>query len=378
MQSGSTPKVQDYFSDLNTPNIEDMQLQLEEMVLQGQITPEQAQAAMVEASAMKGVSTDPSLRAKQMQSIAALDELAKGGGMTASDEANLARIQNQEQTAARGAREAIMQNAAAKGVAGSGLDIMNQLKNQQESATRQSQRDLDVAGMAQDRALQALIQGGETAGNLRTQDFSEAAKKAEAEDAIAKFNAANKQQVNLTNTAANNSAQAANLAEKQRVSEANVAGRNAQQKYNKELYQLNYENELRKRQGRAGISSTNATNEGRDSQNRAATNNQMLGTALQAGAYLVSDETAKTDIEDFSAEDFLDKLTAHKYKYKDPKNGSGSQMGVMAQDLLKSETGKNLVEQGEEGLMINTTKATGPLLASVADLNKRLKKVEGK
>jgi len=54
---------------------------------------------------------------------------------------------------------------------------------------------LDVSAQAQSRALQALMQGGQLGGQIRQQDFGEQSEKAQAQDAINRFNTANRQQV---------------------------------------------------------------------------------------------------------------------------------------------------------------------------------------
>jgi hypothetical protein len=108
--------------------------------------------------------------------------------MNAADRANLARISNEEAAKEQSQRGAIMQGAQAKGMGGSNLTLMQMLQAQQGAANRQSQRDLDVAGMAQDRALQAGGQASTLAGNMSQQDFNQQAQVAAARDAAAKFN----------------------------------------------------------------------------------------------------------------------------------------------------------------------------------------------
>lgn len=376
MQAGSTPTIHDYYTDLVTPDVADMQLELEQLVQQGVITPEQAQAQLAERSEMNNISTDPKLKQAQMAALSGLQEISDGGGMTASDRAMLSQIKNEENAAARGQREAILQNAQARGMGGSGLELMSQMQNQQASATRNAQRDMDVAGLAQQRALDALIQGGQLGGQIQAQDFNQQAQIAQANDAISKFNAQNKQQTNLANVAANNAAQATNLQNKQAVADANVNNRNMQQQYNKDLIQKNFDNEIKKRGGQVNTATQNAANAGQDSRGRAQAQNQTWGTMFQAAA-MMSDERAKDEIEDFDAADFLDKLTGYKYSYKDKKHGEGKHAGVMAQDLEKSEIGSKLVTDTPEGKVVDYGKAGPAMMASLAALNKRLKKIEG-
>lgn len=358
MQSGSTPQTQDYFNDLKAPGIDDMRIQLEQLVEAGVLTPEQAQAELAGRSEMDNIQTDPRFKESQFEALNALQDIGDGG-LTAADEAALQKIQTQENTQARGQREAIIQNAAQRGMGGSGLELMAQLQNQQDSATRASQRDMDIAGQSQERALQALIQGGQLGGQMQAQDFNQQAQVAGANDAIAKFNAANKQQVGMANVAANNAAQAANLQNKQSVMNQNVQTRNQQEQYNKELQQRQYDNEIKKRSGQAGIAQNNAQAAGQNSQNQANANNQMIGSIIGAGASIYGANRKKeggmiegepTDYDsqpvlaqpgefvirkedapellkrahtnedgEFDAAAFLDTITGHKYGYSKKK-----------------------------------------------------------
>lgn len=376
MQSGKTPAVQDYYKDVSAPGIADMEIQLQQLVEQGLLTPEDAKAALAGESAMSGITLDPSLKAAQLDALAGLQDISGNGGMTLSDQSNLNKIQDQINTSARGSREAILQNAQQRGMGGSGLEMLSQMQNQQDAATRASQQGTDIAAQAKDRALQALIQGGETAGNIRGQDFNEKAQVAGAQDAISKFNAQNQQQVNIANTAARNNAQAANLQNKQNIANQNTNNANTQQQYNKNLKQQDFQNQLQIANGRNGVATTNATNQGLNSQRSADAFNNTIGMGLTAGA-MFSDERGKCDVDDFDPSDFLDKITGYTYKYKDKNHGEGEHAGVMAQDLEKSKAGSRLVVDTPEGKVVDYGKSGPVTFASLADLNKRLRKLEG-
>lgn len=364
----STKKAVDAFN-IPLPDMQEMMIQLEDMVQQGILSPEEAQVYMQQASEMKNISLDPKLRKAQEDALAALQDISENKGLTAADRAQLAQIETQENTAARGQREAILQNAAERGISGSGLELMSQMQNQQEAATRKSQRDLDVAGMAQQRALQALIQSGQMGGQMEQADFERQAQVAAAQDAINRFNTQNQQQVNMANVQARNDAAARNLAEQQRIADQNVQTRNTQQQYNKSLAQKQFENQASLAAGRSSAYQNQAAMQTQ----RGAGTQGLIGSGLMAAAIL-SDENEKTDIENFDASQFLDDLTPSKYHYKNPKHGEGDQVGVMAQDIEKHVP--QMVEETSEGKMVNFNKSGGPLFASLANLHKRLKKVE--
>lgn len=121
----------------------------------------------------------------------------------------------------------------------------------------------------------------------------------------------------------------------------------------------------------------------------------MLGGLLGAGAQLgaayltggasaaLSDEREKKNVKSGSksVSEFLDKLSSKNYEYKDtskPGTAPGNRVGVMAQDLEKSDMGKTLVKDTPQGKMVDTQQGFGAILAAQSELNERLKKLEGK
>jgi hypothetical protein len=361
------------YDNIDVPSIDDQMLILQQYVDSGEITPEEAKAYLVQNNAVDNMQLDTEGKDAQLAALDSLSEIGNEGGLTASDKAKLAEIANDENTQARGAREAIIQNAESRGAGGSGLEMLAQLENSQNAATRKSARDLGVAGMAQERALQALQAAGQLGGTINTNQFNQQKAIADSNNEIAKFNANNQQQVGLVNTAANNAAQAANVESHQKISNANTDLSNQQQQFNKGLAQTNFNNRLNVAQGKANALNGVANQANKDTENA----QKLAGTAITAAAAF-SDERVKEDVEKFDAGKFLDDLTGYRYKYKDPSMGHGEQVGVMAQDLEKEAP--QMVEDTPEGKMVDYSpaKAGGPIFASLADLHGRLKRLEGK
>ncbi len=140
-------------------------------------------------SAMEGISTDPESVAAQHAALDALKNVSDSGGLTLTDHANLNRIRNNSAAAASSGRQRIAEDMASRGSLDSGVTLAMQLAGNEGSANRQSQQDMDIAGEAQKRALDAIMQRGTLAGQVRGQDFSEKSRKAEAADLIARYNA---------------------------------------------------------------------------------------------------------------------------------------------------------------------------------------------
>lgn len=74
---------------------------------------------------------------------------------------------------------------------------------------------------------------------------------------------------------------------------------------------------------------------------------------------------------------FLDALQAYEYKYKHEGPGATPQLGIMAQDLEKTRLGKQMVVENELGQKhVDFGRGFGALLASQAELNKRIARLE--
>lgn len=119
-------------------------------------------------------------------------------------------------------------------------------------------------------------------------------------------------------------------------------------------------------------------------QAQSAVTGGLLSAGGGIGAALIknSDKNLKKDIKDGSksANEFLKALSAKTFKYKDKKKsqikGNDDQLGIIAQELEKSEFGKQMVEDGPNGKQININSGFGAVLAAQAELNKRLEALE--
>lgn len=103
---------------------------------------------------------------------------------------------------------------------------------------------------------------------------------------------------------------------------------------------------------------------------------QGIGSAIA----MFSDERLKTDISDarHEVDIMLDGLAPKSYTYKDQKHGEGPRIGIMAQDLERSEAGRRIVHELPEGKALDINKALSAALASSARLHERLKAVEAR
>lgn len=274
----------DAFNAIQSPELKDLQVQLSKYVAAGRLTPEQAEAELLQSNAFNDIVTDPALAGAQKQALVALQEVGTSGGMTAIDKARLADITSQQNQEARGRNESVMSQARERGMGGSDINTVNQLLNEQAAADRASRQGTDVAAEAQARALQALMAAGQTAGEIRGQDFGEQATKAQAANAIDLFNKQTLNQTNLYNVDAANRAQAANLANEQSISNANTNVTNTERTSNAAARQQVFNNEMAKAQGKAGTYNAWAGDANADNRAENAADMALLGGAVQGVA----------------------------------------------------------------------------------------------
>lgn len=243
---------------LNAPTLNPVALEHQSYggdVNPGHIGAAQAGVADAGPTHMNEVSTDPRLREAQMRALSSMQGVADSGGMTSADTANMRRMQSQVGGDDAGRRNAIMQGMQQRGLGGSGMELLNQLTSAQGSTDREAQQGLDVQGMAQQRALQAMQGAGSMSGSLRDQDFSQQARAKEAQDSIDKFNtqgrnqnsqfnAGFQQQGNIANAQMGMQAGLANRAGRQEVLNANTGINNQQNTTNTlQVPQQNFANQ---------------------------------------------------------------------------------------------------------------------------------------
>jgi hypothetical protein len=365
-------------------------------------------------SGISGYQDDPQTRAAQLQALQSLQQTADAGGLDAQTRADLSREQEQVNAQERGNREAILANQRARGLGGSGVELAAQLANQQGSAQRLNQQGLDTASLGEQRKSQALRDLASIGGNVRGQDFNQASSIAQANDRINQFNTQNK-----------NAAQQANLANAQRISDYNRTAlpqqiyQNAMGKAGSLASARNQQAANYNAQGQAtagitggiiqggitaaaaamggpaaGAAASNISKSYTPSANQQSVNNLVNQDSLGVNNYkstnpgtnimadnndqYYSDARVKKDVEPFDSNEFLDELTGVKFRYTQPeKYGHGEKSGVMAQALQKNSP-HAVSEDGEGVKRIDYSKITPEILASMADMNKRLNEIEEK
>lgn len=229
------------FQGVPIPTVEEQKIILQTPELMGQYTPEQQEAMQMSVSAMEDVSADKSTVDAQKSALEGISEVAKGG-FTEGDKATAREINRDVNQQAQARQKAILNSMASRGVLGSGMELAAKLQGEQQSIEQASRAGDQLTQQAQSRALQALGQQGQLAGQMRTQQFGEGADIARARDTINQFNMQNRQNVANQNVNERNRAQTLNLQQKQSLEDQRAQLANQQDMYNKQLQQQEFAN----------------------------------------------------------------------------------------------------------------------------------------
>lgn len=216
---------------------------LEEMKSVGTYTPELEQAIQQEESALAQISEDPALRQAQIQALSSLQERGQVG-LSATDRAAANQLRSEVERDANARQQALMQKYQAQGMSGSGAELAAQLSAQQAATSERAAGADRLSSMAAQNALQAIAQGGNMAGSIRSQDLGVATTKAQAEDAMRQFNLQNAIARQQRNLASKNTAQATNLADQQKIADYNLQQRNAELQRKANLDIQDHQNKL--------------------------------------------------------------------------------------------------------------------------------------
>lgn len=144
------------------------------------------------------IKANPRYREIQDDSLAQMSQLSRSG-LSLSDRANLSDSMDSAGQEDKHAREAVLSSFAQRGMGGSQNELAAALSSQQSGANRASENARHIAGDAQDRALKAISESSQMAGNLESTDYNRQADAAKSQDAVDKFN--NTNQYNRANDA---------------------------------------------------------------------------------------------------------------------------------------------------------------------------------
>jgi hypothetical protein len=259
------------------PTAKDLQLVLQPLVQQGILTPEDYSTILQQPSAFLNIDLDQAPRNAEIAALSQMQDIANEGGRDAQFRAAMNDVANQANQQMQGQSGAILQNAAERGALNSNMTTAAQLAAAYSGNANAANAGVNAAAQAEQRALQAIAESAQLGGQISAQDYSQAAQKAAAIDAINRYNAQNSQSQANLNTQGRNVAQASNLDLAQQVAQYNTGIKNQQAQYNAGLPQQIYQNQLAKAAAMNGVSIPMANLSQQNSQNQATTQGNLIG-----------------------------------------------------------------------------------------------------
>lgn len=227
-QQAMLDQARQYYEDAGLPPETYKPLLLQQFQQAGILTPELEQQINLGPSAVASVKTDEALKEQQFNALKELKDRG-GAGLTPEERAQFAKMQQQVGADEESKRQQILQQSAMRGQSGGGQELAAQLLSSQASANQASQAGMELSGHASQRALQAMLQGGQLAGNVQQQQFGQDIQRSQAQDEFNRFNTQNQIAQQSRNIGAKNQSQAANLQNLQNIQNTNVG------QYNQEL-----------------------------------------------------------------------------------------------------------------------------------------------
>jgi hypothetical protein len=138
-------------------------------------------------SAMEAIPSDFGNKQARDAALQQLVAMGSQGGMDAGSQLAVEGARRAAAAQEAQGRGAVRQEFQRRGMGGAGEAILA-LQAQQAGSDRAALSDMQAAGDARSRALQALATGGGMASQAEGQDFERAARIAASKDAIARFN----------------------------------------------------------------------------------------------------------------------------------------------------------------------------------------------
>jgi hypothetical protein len=244
--------------------------------VQGTVNPAAIQVASQAPSSYNDISLDPATRAAQMAALDQYTNIANTEGLDPAAKLALQQTIDATNAQSQGAQGAIMNQAQAEGQGGGDFALTQRAIAAQGASNTGATQGLETAAMAEANREAALNAMSNIGGSINASDYGQAAAKAAAQNAI---NATNQGYTNAANTG--NVTNAINAGEfntntAQGVNAANTAAGQNRVYYNANLPQQQFNNELNKAGGIAGVS----TEQANAAQNATNAGNAFTGTLL--------------------------------------------------------------------------------------------------
>lgn len=224
---------------------------LKEFKSAGVLTPELEREVDKGVSKVAQIKEDPRFKKAQMEALAGIQQRGRTG-FTAEERAQLSQERAAAERSAEAKRQQILSGLRARGALDSGAGIAAQLQSADELAAQQQAAAERGSASASQRALQAMMQGGELAGRVRGQEFDIERTKAGSEDEFQRFNIANRMAQEQRRAERETGARQYNLGQQQQLMNMNIQQQNAELMRQRQAQQEMYNNQVRLAQLRSG------------------------------------------------------------------------------------------------------------------------------
>lgn len=231
---------------------------LPQETVQGTITPEQIQAIDQNPSAYNNVTMNGTDASAQNNALAGYQNIANSGGLDANALLGINQAENAATTQAQGEQGAIMHAAQAMGQGGGDFALTQRAIAAQGASNNAATQGLQQAAEAEANRESALASLGSLGGSMQQQNLNQQNTVAGAQNAINATNQGYQNAANTGNVANNMSAQGSNIANAQGVNAANTTANQNNAYYNAGLPQQQFNDELQKASGAAGVNTQQA------------------------------------------------------------------------------------------------------------------------
>jgi hypothetical protein len=251
---------------------------LKEFKSAGVLTPELEREVDKGVSKVAQIKEDPRFKKAQMEALAGIQQRGRTG-FTAEERAQLSQERAAAERSAEAKRQQILSGLRARGALDSGAGIAAQLQSADELAAQQQAAAERGSASASQRALQAMMQGGELAGRVRGQEFDIERTKAGSEDEFQRFNIANRMAQEQRRAERETGARQYNLGQQQQLMNMNIQQQNAELMRQRQAQQQMYQNQM----NLAALRSNALTGQAQQLQQQAAQTQQgwaQMGSAV--------------------------------------------------------------------------------------------------
>ncbi len=268
------------FQQVQTPSMESEKInELPQETVQGTVTPERIQSIDQAPSEFNNINLDPASREAMVKALGGFQDISDSGGLDANAKLGIQQVIDAANNQSRGTQGAIQQQAQAMGQGGGDFALTQRAIAGQGASNNAATQGLQQAAEAEANREAALSQMANIGSGINSSDFNQAAAKAAAGDTVNATNAGYRNAAATNNAGNNLTGQTFNVSNAQGVNAANTAANQNKAYYNANLPQQQFNNELQKASGMAGVNANQAT----AAQQAAANNSAMWGKLIGTG-----------------------------------------------------------------------------------------------